>query len=249
MFGQSLVFAPAFTAAFVAGHRLFKTIDREPRITSPIISNRSRKPDKKNDLYYKRIEFSYPTRPTVPVLQGLDLTTLEGKTVALVGPSGCGKSTCIQLLQRLYDIENGRLYVGFDEVSSDISLNDLRNKLSIVSQEPVLFDRTIAENIAFGDSSRTVPMSEIIEAAKVANVHNFITSLPAGYETNLGSKGTQLSGGQKQRIAIARALVRNPKILLLDEATSALDLQSEQVSWNIIAHIEMVYHKHCASHN
>lgn len=178
MLGQSLVYVPAFTAAFVAGHRLFKIIDRQSEITSPNIANRRRRPDKKHDIYYKGVEFSYPTRPTMPILQGLDLTVLEGKTVALVGPSGCGKSTCIQLLQRLYDTENGRLYVGYDEVSSDISLNDLRAKLSIVSQEPVLFHRSIAENIAYGDNSRTVTMSEIIEAAKVANVHNFVVSLP-----------------------------------------------------------------------
>lgn len=179
MLGQSLVFAPAFAAAFLAGHRLFKIIDRQPEITSPTISNKNRRPDKSHDLHYKRVDFRYPTRPTVQILQGLDLTVWEGKTVALVGPSGCGKSTCIQLLQRLYDTENGRLYVGFDEVSSDISINDLRGKLSIVSQEPVLFDRTIAENIAYGDNSRVVTMPEIIEAAQVANIHSFIVSLPA----------------------------------------------------------------------
>lgn len=179
LLGQSLLFVPAFTAAFVAGHRLFKIIDRQSEITSPVIANRRRRPDKQHDIHYKRIEFTYPTRPTVPILRGLDLDVLEGKTVALVGPSGCGKSTCIQLLQRLYDCENGRLYVGYDEVSTDITLESLRAKLSIVSQEPVLFDRTIAENIAYGDNSRTVPMSDIIEAARVANVHNFIMSLPA----------------------------------------------------------------------
>lgn len=105
----------------------------------------------------------------------------------------------------------------------------MRSKLGIVSQEPTLFERTIAENIAYGDNSRDITMPEIIEAAKNANAHSFIISLPNGYDTRLGSRGTQLSGGQKQRIAIARALVRNPKVLLLDEATSALDLQSEQL--------------------
>lgn len=106
----------------------------------------------------------------------------------------------------------------------------MRRKLGIVSQEPSLFERTIAENIAYGDNRRTVPMAEIIAAAKSANAHSFIISLPNGYDTRMGARGTQLSGGQKQRVAIARALVRNPKILLLDEATSALDLQSERVS-------------------
>lgn len=110
-----------------------------------------------------------------------------------------------------------------------MNLVSLRRKLGIVSQEPSLFERTIAENIAYGDNSRSVSMPEIIAAAKSANAHTFITSLPNGYDTKMGRHGTQLSGGQKQRIAIARALVRNPKVLLLDEATSALDLQSEQL--------------------
>lgn len=111
-----------------------------------------------------------------------------------------------------------------------MDLKTLRRRLGIVSQEPSLFEKSIADNIGYGDTSRKVPMQQIIEAAKMANAHEFIMSLPAQYETVLGSKGTQLSGGQKQRIAIARAMVRNPKILLLDEATSALDFQSERVS-------------------
>lgn len=114
-------------------------------------------------------------------------------------------------------------------ISSDLLISDLRSKIGIVSQEPHLFDKTIAENIAYGDNSRKVSMEEIIAAAKMANIHNFIASLPLGYDTNLGARGTQLSGGQKQRVAIARALVRNPKILLLDEATSALDRESEKI--------------------
>lgn len=121
----------------------------------------------------------------------------------------------------------------FQEMSkkdiSSVTLATLRSNLGIVSQEPSLFARTIAENIAYGDNTREVPMSEIINAAKKANVHGFISSLPLGYDTKLGDKGTQISGGQKQRIAIARALISNPKVLLLDEATSALDAESEKV--------------------
>jgi len=116
-----------------------------------------------------------------------------------------------------------------EEKTTDLPLNQLRSQLGLVSQEPVLFDRSIADNIAYGDNARQIPMAELIEAAKMSNIHEFIISLPQGYETNVGSKASQLSGGQKQRVAIARALVRNPKILLLDEATSALDTQSEKV--------------------
>ncbi|XP_037037808.1 multidrug resistance protein homolog 65 isoform X3 [Bradysia coprophila] len=229
MLGQSLAFAPAFTAAFAAGHRLFQIVDRESRIRSPGIFNLNRKPDKGSNAKFEQINFNYPTRPNMKILQNINLDVPEGKTVALVGPSGCGKSTCIQLLQRLYDPDNGRIYLGLDEISRDIALPELRSKLSIVSQEPILFDRTIAENIAYGDNSRAIDMSDVIDAAKTANIHDFIVSLPMGYETKLGSKGTQLSGGQKQRVSIARALVRNPKVLLLDEATSALDIASEKV--------------------
>ncbi|XP_055294777.1 multidrug resistance protein homolog 65-like [Sitodiplosis mosellana] len=226
---QSLIFAPSLTAAFVGAYRIFQIIDRVPKIYSPVIANKSRKPDTSNDIEYKKIDFRYPTRSDVQIPKDFNLNVIDGKTIALVGPSGCGKSTCIQLLQRLYDPEHGRIHIGLDEISTDISLKDLRSKLGIVSQEPVLFDKTIAENIAYGGNSREVTMGEIIKAARLANAHEFVAKLPLGYETNLGSKSAQLSGGQKQRIAIARALVRNPKILLLDEATSALDLHSEQV--------------------
>lgn len=178
MLGQSLAFAPAFTAAFASGHRLFKTIDRKSQIISPDIYNLNRKPDKGSTALFKQIDFRYPTRPDVQILNGLNLEATEGQTVALVGSSGCGKSTCIQLLQRLYDPENGRIYLGLDEISRDISIKDLRSKLSIVSQEPILFDRTIAENIAYGDNSEKFHMQDIMSAAKTANIHDFIAGLP-----------------------------------------------------------------------
>jgi ATP-binding cassette subfamily B (MDR/TAP) protein 1 len=174
------------------------------------------------------IYFAYPTRPNVTVLKGLNLSVMKGKTVALVGPSGCGKSTIIQLIERFYDPLEGNLVVDKEDIRN-IKLASHRSHLGIVSQEPNLFDRTIGENIAYGDNSRHVEKEEIIEAAKNANIHNFISSLPLGYDTSLGEKGTQLSGGQKQRVAIARALIRNPPLLLLDEATSALDTESEKI--------------------
>ncbi|XP_017468038.1 PREDICTED: multidrug resistance protein homolog 65 [Rhagoletis zephyria] len=232
MLAQSLAFAPAFTAALVAAHRLFQILDRAPKIVSP--SRRDNIATEKGltlfeGVRFSNIEFRYPTRTDVKILNGLNLEVAKGKTVALVGRSGCGKSTCIQLLMRLYDPDSGTIKLNDDDIHKEIPLEDLRRKLGLVSQEPSLFECTIAENIAYGDNSRKVTMDEIIAAAKCANAHSFIVTLPNGYDTRLGARGTQLSGGQKQRIAIARALVRNPKILLLDEATSALDLQSEQL--------------------
>lgn len=229
MLGQALAFAPNFNAGKISAGKIFKLLDRVPEITSPPGSE-EKDLDWKADglIQYSKINFNYPTRPEMPVLKGLDLIVKPGQMVALVGQSGCGKSTCIQLLQRLYDPISGILTLDRRDIAS-VSLATLRSQLGVVGQEPVLFDRTIAENIAYGDNSRQASMDEIIEAAKLSNIHTFVASLPLGYDTRLGTKGTQLSGGQKQRIAIARALLRNPRILLLDEATSALDTQSEQV--------------------
>lgn len=173
-------------------------------------------------------EFHYASRPNSAVLQKLNLDIRPGQKVALVGVSGCGKSTCLQLLVRFYDTTGGTVHVNEADVRSQ-RLDKLRNQIGIVSQEPSLFDRTIAENIAYGDNTRDVQRADIIEAAKQANIHQFVSTLPLGYDTRLGSKGTQLSGGQKQRVAIARALMRQPRVLLLDEATSALDMESEKV--------------------
>ncbi|XP_011183012.1 multidrug resistance protein homolog 65 [Zeugodacus cucurbitae] len=232
MLAQSLAFAPAFTAALVAAHRLFQILDRTPKIVSPPgreNTTTEKVPKLFEGVRFSNIEFKYPTRSNVKILNGLNLEVQKGKTVALVGRSGCGKSTCIQLLMRLYDPDSGTIKLNDNDIHKDVSIEVLRKMLGLVSQEPSLFERTIAENIGYGDNSRKVTMDEIISAAKCANAHSFIVSLPNGYDTRLGARGTQLSGGQKQRIAIARALVRNPKILLLDEATSALDLQSEQL--------------------
>ena len=175
---NSLVHIPSITAYFVGAHRIFQIIDRKPQIKSPCIQYKYEKPDNENSIKYNKIDFRYSTRPDVQILKDFNLNVMQGKTIALVGSSGCGKSTCVQLLQRLYDPQNGRIHIGLDEISRDISIKDLRSKLSIVSQEPVLFDRTIAENIAYGDNARNVSMGEIINAARIANVHNFIKQLP-----------------------------------------------------------------------
>ncbi|XP_049818455.1 ATP-dependent translocase ABCB1-like isoform X2 [Aethina tumida] len=224
--GNALSFSPNFQQGLNAAGRIFSLLERIPLIRNMNLA--SSKIWEKTNIDYFQIYFSYPTRPTVSVLNGLDLSILEGKTVALVGSSGCGKSTIIQLLERFYDPTYGEITVDGDDTRM-LDLKTLRSQIGIVSQEPNLFDRTIEENIAYGANDRKVPKEEIESAAKSANIHNFITSLPLNYETRLGSKGAQLSGGQKQRVAIARALVRNPKILLLDEATSALDNESEKI--------------------
>merc|ERR1712083_1063072 len=137
-------------------------------------------------------EFRYPTRPDVKVLNRLSLALKAGQKIALVGESGCGKSTVIQLIQRFYDVASGSLEMENHNIES-LNLPYVRSKLGIVSQEPVLFDRTIAENIKYGDNSREVSMEEVIEAARRANIHNLVSGLPTGYETNIGGKGKQLS--------------------------------------------------------
>jgi ATP-binding cassette subfamily B (MDR/TAP) protein 1 len=148
--------------------------------------------------------------------------------VAFVGGSGCGKSTAIGLLERYYDPTSGRIKLG-DFALPQMSLAAYRNKISLVPQEPTLYQGTIRDNIALGATS-AVTLQDIERAAHDANILTFIKSLPQGLETDCGSRGTQLSGGQKQRIAIARAILRNPSIILLDEATSALDTESEKVT-------------------
>ncbi|XP_040208751.1 ATP-dependent translocase ABCB1-like [Rana temporaria] len=225
--GQSNSFAPDFGKAKASAYRIFQLLDRKPAID--IYSEEGDTLDElEGNLEFNKLRFVYPTRPNVHVLQGLSIKVSKGQTLALVGSSGCGKSTLIQLLERFYDPIEGQVFAdGIDTKS--LNLKWLRSQLGIVLQEPVLFDFSIRENIQYGDNSRLVPQEEIEEAAKAANIHTFIKSLPEGYNTRVGDKGAQLSGGQKQRIAIARALVRKPKILLLDEATSALDTESEKV--------------------
>ncbi|KFP46649.1 Multidrug resistance protein 1, partial [Cathartes aura] len=179
------------------------------------------------NITFNDVAFNYPTRPEAKVLRGLNMNVEKGQTLALVGSSGCGKSTVVQLLERFCDPFSGEI-VSVPHQST-LNIQWLRAQIGIVSQEPILFDCTIAENITYGDNSREVSHKEIVSAAKEANIHAFIESLPKKYSTRVGHKGTQLSGGQKQHIAIARALVRQPQILLLGEASSALDTESEKV--------------------
>uniref|UniRef100_A0A2A4J7A7 ABC-type xenobiotic transporter n=1 Tax=Heliothis virescens TaxID=7102 RepID=A0A2A4J7A7_HELVI len=228
MLGQSLVYVPSFNSAKTCAARILSVIKRTPRVKTEDGIRDKKDWAATGNFSVRDVEFSYPTRPHQRILKGIDLKVEAGKTVALVGSSGCGKSTVLQLIQRFYDPDSGNIELDSRDIRSSLTLPRLRRQLGVVQQEPVLFDRTLAENIAYGDNHRKVTMHEIVAAAKAANIHSFIVSLPKGYDTNLGSGGAQLSGGQKQRVCIARALIRSPRLLLLDEATSALDANSER---------------------
>ncbi|KAJ9076430.1 hypothetical protein DSO57_1026357 [Entomophthora muscae] len=225
--GRSLAYGPDILKATTAARALFTLLDRQPLVVSPPTAARTTAI--KGDIQFRQVEFSYPIRPTQPVLKRVDFDVQAGQFVALVGPSGCGKSTIVSLIERFYDVTGGQVLIDGKDLR-DYFLGDLRDHMAIVSQEPSLYDMSIWENILFGARTGQSPSRDQVQAAaKKANIHDFILTLPQGYATRVGSKGSQLSGGQKQRIAIARALVRNPTILLLDEATSALDADSERV--------------------
>ncbi len=172
------------------------------------------------------MRFAYPSRLNQPALHGLDFSVKPGETVAIVGPSGAGKSTVLQLLLRYYDPQQGQVMVDGVDVAS-VSLSDLRARISLVPQEPVIFGASIYENIAYGREGAT--REDVIAAARRAAADEFITALPQGYETRVGERGVTLSGGQRQRLAIARAILKDAPILLLDEATSALDAENESL--------------------
>lgn len=216
----------AFFDAKAAAVSVMEVLDRHSEI-DPYSTTGTRAAALTGDIVLDHVSFSYPSRPNVPILRELDLTIKKGSTVALVGASGSGKSTVINLLQRFYDATGGVLTIGGQDVRT-FNIQWLRSQMGLVGQEPVLFNCSIAENIAYGAADRVVSKEEIISAAKRANAHTFIESFPDQYDTEVGDKGVALSGGQKQRIAIARAIVGNPQILLLDEATSALDTESEK---------------------
>ncbi|KAK9070544.1 hypothetical protein SSX86_010946 [Deinandra increscens subsp. villosa] len=203
---------------------VFQTLDRQIEI----------EPDKnppppckkiRGEIEFRNINFSYPLRPEVKILINFSLRVEPGSKVALVGPSGAGKSSVLALLLRFYRPSDGVLLIDERDIT-EYNMRNLRKQIGLVQQEPLLFSSSIRDNICYGNESASE--SEIVEVAKDANIHEFVSNLPEGYETVVGEKGCQLSGGQKQRIAIARSLLKRPAIMLLDEATSALDAESER---------------------
>lgn len=179
------------------------------------------------EIRFENVSFAYPTRPDHIVLKNFSLTLRPGETVALVGASGSGKSTIASLLERFYEPSSGNIKIDGYKLS-DICPHWLRGKvIGFIEQQPILFATTILENIRYGRPD--AQLDSVFDVSKQSQSHDFIKALPDGYETNVGERGAQLSGGQRQRIAIARALLKNPKVLILDEATSALDASSEAV--------------------
>ena len=205
-----------------AGERIFAIIDAKPEITD--------KPDAvefeglKEKVEFRNVHFSYDG--TREIIGGISFEIRKGETVALVGPSGGGKSTLSELVPRFYDATSGDILIDGRSIR-DYKQESLRKAMSVVAQETILFNDTIESNIALGRAGAT--HDEIVEAAKIANAHNFIMESPEGYQTNIGDHGGRLSGGQRQRLSIARAILKNPSILILDEATSALDTESEKL--------------------
>ncbi|KAG9442670.1 hypothetical protein H6P81_018524 [Aristolochia fimbriata] len=219
-----LGFAPGAIRGSQALKSVWNIIDRRTLIdpddpTSDLVK------EMKGYVEFKNVHFRYPARPELSVFEGLNLNVEAGSSLALVGPSGSGKSSVIALLMRFYDPTSGVIFIDGNDIRG-INLRSLRLKIGLVQQEPTLFSATIYENIRYGKEGASE--IEIVNAAKAANAHEFISTLPEGYHTQVGERGVQLSGGQKQRVAIARAVIKDPRILLLDEATSALDAASEK---------------------
>ncbi|KAI4301589.1 hypothetical protein L6164_034852 [Bauhinia variegata] len=223
--GQASPCITAFASGQAAAYKMFETIERKPEIDSYDPKGKVLE-DIQGDIELRDVYFSYPARPEELIFNGFSLHIPSGTTAALVGQSGSGKSTVISLIERFYDPQAGEVLV--DGINlKQFQVRWIREKISLVSQEPVLFAVSIKDNIAYGKEGATI--EEIRAAAELANAAKFIDKLPQGLDTMAGEHGTQLSGGQKQRIAIARAILKDPRILLLDEATSALDAESERI--------------------
>ncbi|KAM5476044.1 multidrug-resistance transporter mdr5 [Microsporum audouinii] len=236
--GQAAGFIFGFTMNTTKAHAAANQILHLRNQVAPINGSTGEQPASGDDtdvaVEFRDVSFSYPTRPDQPVLRKINLKIRRGQNIGLVGPSGCGKTTMIALLERFYDVTSGDILINGKPLTN-IDVTEYRETASLVSQETTLYQGTIRENILLG-VTRDVPDEEIHQACKNANIHDFIISLPEGYNTEAGSRGLSFSGGQRQRLATARALLRNPDFLFLDEATSALDTESERVVQAALEH-------------
>uniref|UniRef100_A0A251TGL4 Putative ATP-binding cassette subfamily C member 9 n=1 Tax=Helianthus annuus TaxID=4232 RepID=A0A251TGL4_HELAN len=223
--GQVAPCLSAFAAGQAAAFKMFETINRKPEIDAYDTKGKTLT-DIHGDIELRDVYFTYPARPDEEIFSGFSLRISSGMTAALVGQSGSGKSTVISLLERFYDPQAGEVLIDGTNLK-EFQLKWIRQKIGLVSQEPVLFTSSIKDNIMYGKDGASI--DEVRVAVELANAAKFIDELPQGLDTMVGEHGTQLSGGQKQRIAIARAILKDPRILLLDEATSALDAESERV--------------------
>ncbi|KAF2136052.1 uncharacterized protein K452DRAFT_303071 [Aplosporella prunicola CBS 121167] len=224
---QFFMYTTSITKAISAGNYIWWLRSLKPVVTETD-ENKDIGPDADAPLVLNDVRFSYPTRHDTKVLRGISISIQPGNFIALVGGSGCGKSTMISMFERFYDPTSGAVQLGKNIASMNPRL--YRRQMALVQQEPTLYQGTIRENISLGlEDAKDSSEERILEACRQSNIYDFIASLPEGLDTLCGSRGASLSGGQRQRIAIARALIRNPKVLLLDEATSALDTESERV--------------------
>lgn len=221
--GETLALAPDLLKGNQMAASVFEILDRKTQVMGDIGEELK---NVEGTIDLRGVQFSYPSRPDTLIFKDFDLRVRSGKSMALVGQSGSGKSSVLSLILRFYDPSAGKVMIDGIDIRK-LKVKSLRKHIGLVQQEPALFATTIYENILYGKEGASE--TEIIEAAKLANAHSFISSLPEGYSTKVGERGVQLSGGQKQRVAIARAVLKNPGILLLDEATSALDVESERL--------------------
>ncbi|KAG6548945.1 hypothetical protein Mapa_009713 [Marchantia paleacea] len=222
---ETLSLAPELLKGSAAMTSMYQLLDRPTQIDADDRKGQSVQ-QIRGHIEFQQVRFSYPERPNVVIFRNLNLTVLPGRSVALVGPSGSGKSSIIALIERFYDPLSGCVRIDGEDIKR-YNLKALRKHIGLVQQEPALFAVSVLDNILYGNDRASE--AEVVQAAKAANAHSFISALPHGYKTEVGERGTQLSGGQKQRIAIARAVLKNATILLLDEATSALDAESERI--------------------